>query len=82
MGDYLEALKDLDTLFDELIAEKMKAEKGSKSWEKLTRMMVQLLKERLTLQSTMSRMGKAEASFQASIVLQQELYSYNNSGVL
>jgi len=30
MGDYLEALKDLDTLFDELIAEKMKAEKGSK----------------------------------------------------
>jgi len=44
--------------------------------------MVQLLKERLTLQSTMSRMGKAEASFQASIVLQQELYSYKNSGVL
>ena len=40
MGDYLEALKDLDMLFDELIADQIRAEKGSKAWEKLTRMMV------------------------------------------
>ena len=30
----------------------------------------------------MCRMGKAEASYQASIVLQQELYSYKKTGVL
>ena len=75
MGDFLQALSELDTLLDELIAEQAKVEVGSKKWNRTTRLMVNLLKERLTLQSTMGKMSRAESSFQASIVYQQELYS-------
>ena len=35
LGDYLEALKDLDVLFDEIIEEQKKTEAGSKKWIKL-----------------------------------------------
>lgn len=41
-----------------------------------------MLKERLTLQGLMSHFSKAESAFQASIVLQQELYGHSNSDAL
>ena len=35
LGDYLDALKDLDALFDEIIEEQKKADSGSNTWNKL-----------------------------------------------
>ena len=64
LGDYTAALSDLEKLCEELILER--TENHS---EKLTRLLIKLLIERMTLQSITLQYSKAEVSFQASIAL-------------
>ena len=63
LGDYLEALADINKLFEETIVEQSKAEVKSKRWDKLTRLLINILKERLTLQCCIRRFGQADQSF-------------------
>ena len=48
-GDYNDALADLDGLFEELMAELNSLYAGTKPWLKLKRLVVNSLKERLTI---------------------------------
>lgn len=60
LGDYQEAIADLDTLFDELIAEQGKHAEGTKLHAKLQRIAINLLKERLTMQCIIGNHSTAE----------------------
>lgn len=60
LGDYQEAIADLDTLFEQLIAEQGKHTEGSKIHTKLQRIAINLLKERLTMQCIIGKYSTAE----------------------
>ena len=64
LGDYLDALKSLDELYEEINAEQKQpaamAENGSKLWNKLQRLKIGTLRERLTLETIIGKFSKAE----------------------
>ena len=74
LGDFIKALENADALLDEVLSERAKHADGSKLWDKLTRISVDTLKERVCLLARMQKYQSAEDSYEASLALQLELY--------